>query len=276
MSTQVATAGFERIDVAFADPRMRTQLAQAMGVKVEDPTLDRFTRVVLRAVQENPALLAPSVDRTSMFLACQRAAQDKLLPDGRDGSLVLYGNKVQWMPQIHGIRKRAAEYGYSIDAQVVHENDEFEQIQGDDPKIVHRAPGLGKDRGQMIGAYAIFREIKTGTIVHREVMTADQIESVRACSRSKDKGPWLSFPSEMWRKTVAKRGFKSVPIYAEEFQEILRRGDDDYEFVGSAVTAGPAAKPTRPAALAAVAAQAPDEIEPEPPSDVVDDDPNSF
>src|SRR5271170_7688988 len=58
---------------------------------------ERFTRVVLTAVAQNPRLL--KADRASLFTACMRAATDGLLPDGRDGALVTYSTKIgdQWV-----------------------------------------------------------------------------------------------------------------------------------------------------------------------------------
>ena len=79
------------------------------AVLPDDVDSERFTAVVIRAVQEDPDLLA--ADRKSLFLSCQRAAQDGLIPDKREGALVVYSTKVndqwikkvQWQPMIGGI-----------------------------------------------------------------------------------------------------------------------------------------------------------------------------
>src|SRR5580765_2547904 len=47
---------------------------------------ERFIRVVLTAVQINADLL--TVNRQSLWNSCLRAAQDGLLPDGREGAIV--------------------------------------------------------------------------------------------------------------------------------------------------------------------------------------------
>ena len=58
----------------------------------EQELIDRFTAVCLRAVQENPELL--QADIKSLYYSCQRAAQDKLMPDGREGFLAIYNTNI--------------------------------------------------------------------------------------------------------------------------------------------------------------------------------------
>ena len=79
----------------------------------------------------------------------------------------------------------------------------------------------------MIGAYAIFR--KETTILHREVMGAEEIEAVRAQSRQPDGLLWTKFVGEAWRKTVVRRGFKSVPC-SEHLQTVVQRDDALFAF----------------------------------------------
>lgn len=200
----------------------------------------RFTQVVLRAVQEEPKLLDPNTDKASLYLACQRAAQDGLLPDKREGALVMYGNKVSWQPMIGGLRKRLAAAGFDMRAEVVHENDTFDYDLGDNPSITHKAPALGQPRGKAIGAYAIATNMTTGE-KYREVMSLEQLDAVAAVSRSGSSGPWKGpFKSEMQRKTVAKRLMKSLPIDDRQLQDIIARDNEQYD-VGAPVQRAPSA-----------------------------------
>src|SRR5688500_3765384 len=66
--------------------------------------VERFMRVVLTAVNGNPDLL--KADRRTLFESAMKAAQDGLLPDGRDGAFVTFSGKVQWMPMVGGILKK--------------------------------------------------------------------------------------------------------------------------------------------------------------------------
>lgn len=195
---------------------------------------EAFLAVAITAVKQNPDIL--QTQGGTLHRAICLAAQDGLLPDGREGFINVFNEKTregtyikkaQWMPITHGIRKRAMEFGISINAQVVYAADTFRRQEGDDPKIEHFPPPLGEDRGAMVGAYAIFR--KGSEIVHREVMDASQIEKVRTTSRQANGLMWTKFPEEAWRKTVIRRGIKSVPC-SEQLDRLVRRDDDDFDF----------------------------------------------
>jgi recombination protein RecT len=237
-----------------------------------DVNTERFTAVVLRAVQEDPKLLDPSTDKASLFLACQRAAQDGLLPDKREGALVMYGNKVQWQAMIGGLRKRLAGAGFDLRAEVVHEHDIFDYDLGDSPMLTHKAPKLGQPRGPVIGAYAIAKNLVTGEL-YREVMDLAQLDAVANVSRSGSGGPWKGpFKTEMYRKTVGRRLIKSLPIDDRRLNEILERDNENFDLSGTpAREPSETGKRAQAAAREAVAPQKQSEPEPadgaEPPPD---------
>lgn len=254
--TQLAhRTNVEAVCTTIAKPEFRERLAAALppGVNV-----DRFQRVVLTAIQQNPDIA--NGDRQSLYNAAIRAAADGLLPDGREGAFVVMGGKPTWMPMVGGIIKRLATAGISIDAQVVHENDEFEQTLGDDAAIHHKAPKLGTPRGKALGVYAIAR-LPNGMVM-REVMDYDQVEQVRMASRSANAGPWKQWWTEMARKTVIRRLAKRLPILDPAVAETIQRDDELYDFAAGNAEAGdtpPPAQPAgarRPRGLDAVAAAA--------------------
>src|SRR3546814_20446644 len=84
-----------------------------------------------------------------------KAAQDGLLPDGREGAIVPFKGKASWMPMVAGIMKKVRNSGEIADwnAHAVYENDEFDYLLGDDQRIYHK-PTMG-DPGQVVGAYSI-------------------------------------------------------------------------------------------------------------------------
>ncbi len=186
---------------------------------------ERFTRVLITAVTNNPSLLT-KVDRRTLFNAAMRAAQDGLMPDGREGAIVEFAGKAQWMPMIAGLRKKVRNSGEiaTWEAHVVFENDAFEFELGDNPFIMHK-PAL-TDRGKPILAYSI-AVLKTGE-KSREVMSIAEIEKVRSASRSKGSGPWTQWWEEMARKTVARRHSKVLPM-SSDLDELFRRDEDDDE-----------------------------------------------
>ena len=202
--------------------------------------VERFKKVLLVAVNTTPKLV--TADRRSFFNSALKAANDGLLPDGRDGALVIFSSKVrdggqerwvdmvQWMPMIGGIRKKVRNSKEIKDwnAQVVYAKDHFEFELGDMPFIRHR-PFMDGDPGPVVGAYSV-AHFATGEI-SREVMTKAQIDKVRLSSKSKDKGPWVDWYEEMCRKTVARRHSKVLPM-STDLDDIMRGDDALYDYEG--------------------------------------------
>jgi phage RecT family recombinase len=213
--------------------RMQSQIQAALPPQIP---VERFMRVVLTAVNENPDLLY--ADRVSLLSAATKAAQDGLLPDTRDGALVVYNTKtkiadketwikkVQWMPMIGGLLKKARNSGEikSIETHVVREGDRFLYVLGDNPRLEHE-PDLDNE-GDLRFAYAI-AWLKNGSVI-REVMTRRQAEQVRAVSKSKDGPAWKNWESEMWRKAVFRRLFKWLP-HSADLDDLVRRDDELYD-----------------------------------------------
>jgi recombination protein RecT len=212
-------------------------LLKEVGVPFE-----RFKATFTSAVVGNPDILR--CDRTSIVQAIVKCATDGLMPDNREAAMVpfrtkvkdpstgkdLYLDLIQYLPMIAGVRKRARELGgVIIDAEDVCEKDIFDHQGGDEPFIHHKRAPLGTKRGNIIGAYAIFRK-EDGTILHREVMDAEQIEAARAVSRAKNSPAWANFYGEMARKTVARRGSKSVPNLNDKLRTIIEREDEYANF----------------------------------------------
>jgi recombination protein RecT len=213
-------------------------LAKLENALPEDVTSKRFASVAVTAIKQNPDLVV--ADRESLYNSIVKCAQDGLMPDGRDAALVVFntkqGKKVQYLPMIGGLRKIAGEFGYSINAQVVYENDAFDYELGERPKLMHKPPTLGTDRGQMIGAYAMARDA-VGRLHGPEVMSSDEIAQVRAVSRAKDGDLWTQWTAEAWRKTVARRLFKQLPrVIAvsddgeQRVSRVMHAMDDEFEF----------------------------------------------
>jgi recombination protein RecT len=230
--------------------RRTSQFAAALPAHIP---AERFKRILLTAVQNNPALA--TADRQTFFNSAMKAAQDGLLPDGREGAMVIYKTKVkeagcefwvdavQWMPMIGGIRKKVRNSGEieTWDAHCVYENDAFEFELGDSPYIKHK-PALSGDRGKIIAAYSV-ATLKSGE-KSREVMSIDEIMAVwRKSSKQKDKegnptGPWKDHLGEMCRKTVARRHSKVLPM-STDLDDLLRRDDDLYDMEGASDKALP-------------------------------------
>jgi len=190
--------------------RMDEQLVMALPRHVD---VDRFKRIAVTAVQQNPDLL--KADRSSLFGACVTAAQLGLVTDGVLGQayLVPYKGKVQLIPGYKGLLALVRQSGEisSIDVDTIHENDRVEYVMGDDSRLTIRPNWT--DRGAIIGAYAIAR-FKDGGI-QRALMTKEEIEAIRKASPSANSPAWKNHFGEMAKKTVFRRLCKMLPLSTE-------------------------------------------------------------
>ena len=219
--------------------QMRPEIAALVGKEA----VDRFVRVCLNAVQANPKLL--SANLRSLLLASMKAAQDGLMPDGREAVFNIYKTKVkgdggreewiemvQYLPMVHGLVKKLYDAGHVtfVDGVAVNEKDRFEYQRGDEPKIIH-VPYAGEDDpGKVCAAYVIAK-LKNGE-TKREVMFRRDIEKVRAASKSADGPGWTTWYDQFAIKSVIKRAYKQLPS-SEEFEKIVA---SDNEAMGFAPT----------------------------------------
>lgn len=214
----------------------------------------RFQEVVSIATQSNPNLLL--ANRESLLTACLQAAKSKLLPDGKQGALVMYGKDVQWQVMIAGLRTILARSGFDLRTEVVYENDEFDYDLGDEPHITHKRPKLGQKRGAMIGVYAIARG-PDGRL-YRRVMDKEEVDFIK--SKAKTGNVWATWYNAMAEKTVGRALVKQLPIYdeSEELKEAIETDNATFNLDAPSATRAPSA------AAAAVAAAAAGKPAPEP------------
>lgn len=237
------TKALAPIDAFRADlSRMQPEFSKALPPHVSS---DKFTRVIMTAVQQNPAIL--NCDKRSLFGACMRSAQAGLLPDGREAALVSYrtknGELAQFMPMIAGILKMARNSGEisTLAAELVYAHDKFTyRVVNGKPDMLHEPVTFG-DRGEILGAYAC-AVLKDGSTMI-EVMSRADIEQVRAASRAKDSGPWVSWWGEMAKKTVLRRLSKRLPSSTDREDRLDQaiRSDDDLYDLGAQTAPVPSA-----------------------------------
>lgn len=198
--------------------------------------VERFVRVTQTAISTTPDLVA--ADRTSLFAAAMKAAQEGLLPDGKEAAIVTFnaniGNKAnpkwikkaQYMPMVAGILKKVRNSGElsMITANVIYKNDEFRYWVDQEGEHIHHTPNLFGERGDRIGVYSLART-KDGA-VYIDVMRSEEVEAAKNVSRAKDSGPWSGpFENEMWKKTSIKRLAKRLPMSTD--LEMTIRSDDE-------------------------------------------------
>lgn len=96
----------------------------------------------------------------------------------------------------------------SMQAHLIHENDDYRVIQGSKPEL-HHEPDIIKP-GKVIAAYSVatFPDGSTEFLL----MRMDELEKVKGISQYTKAGSvWHKWEEEMFKKTVIKRHFKTLP-----------------------------------------------------------------
>jgi recombination protein RecT len=208
---------------------------------------DRFIAVAQTALVNTPSLAG--LDRQSLYQAFMQAAQDGLMPDGRECAIIPYGGRAKYTPMVGGICKKVRNSGEvgTVDAQVVYEKDSYEAwVDEKGPHFKHvRARG---DRGARLLTYA-YALGKDGSVYFEEV-NEEQMQKIQSMSKAKD-SPWNGpFADEMRRKSALRRLAKyRLPSSSDmSLQEVLTR-DDEHEEVEETSQDAPKTTPTRLGAI---------------------------
>ncbi|MFC4255417.1 hypothetical protein GRI97_08250 [Altererythrobacter xixiisoli] len=238
---------------------------------------EKLQRTVITAAQNNPELL--TADRQSLITSCMKAAQDGLLPDGREAALVIFINSkkndqnqwekiktVAYMPMVYGLRKKIVQSGEIVSLQTglvyraeMDANLFLYEI-GMDPPIRHR-PKLDMTAEEstddnIVAAYSIAR-MKDGSW-SVEVMRRVEIDKVRQASQTgatrdrfgkerQAKGPWVDWFGEMARKTVMRRHSKTLPMSGDLFTDVEGREHEAAVSTMAALAVEPEAPKSLPA-----------------------------
>lgn len=223
------TSPMQMVVAGLTDERMQKSFKDVLPPNV---TVDRFTKVTLTAIQSSPEVL--EADRPSLYQACVHAAARGLLPDKKEGALVVFNTKqpdgswskkVQFLPMPEGIIKEMAKAGVSAYAVSVYSKDDLEIWNDDDGQHVRHKPVIFGDRGERLGAFAAGKTKEGRSYV--EAMNMDDIARVRSRSKQKDKegnptGAWKTDTERMEQKSALHRLRKRIPMVGYEFND-----DDD-------------------------------------------------
>jgi phage RecT family recombinase len=143
-------------------------------------------------------------------LACAKLGLDFV---GEQAYLIAYdmkddhGQHLEWnagfLPTYKGFITVAGRYGWFLDAQAVHANDDIEASLGSAIDIRHR-PRFS-NRGDLVGSYCIVRDIQNQPR-HAALVMQEEINILR-----QDTPAWRRWPAQMVMKCAIKRAFKMVP-----------------------------------------------------------------
>lgn len=201
-------------------------LGAAAGALYRDPKL-------MEAAANNPQQL------TNVLLHCARLGHQ---PGTEEYYLIPRKNKnnrgrteIQGIEGYRGIVERMYRSGAvaSVVVREVCENDQFEFVEGEHDKPIHKVNWFGGGRGEMIGVYA-YAVLTTGAVSRVVILSKDDVMAAKAASDGADSpySPWNRLDGgedhpefkgrSMWWKTAARRLEPWVPTSAEYRREQLR------------------------------------------------------
>lgn len=196
---------------------------------------ERMARIALTAMTRTPMLA--ECTQPSFFRCLMDLSQWGLEPDGRRAHLIPFRDNKKGTVECTLILdyKGLVELAYrsgivkNIHADVVRSGDIFEYSLGIVEKHTPWAFRTDADRptiaGDIIAAYCIV-QLK-GDATKCEVLTKDEVDSVRKRSKASQSGPWVSDYNEMAKKTAFRRVSKWLPLSAE-IQDAFERDDDRF------------------------------------------------
>lgn len=215
---------------------------------------EKFVRIAQGAILNIKDL--SNCTKPSLYLAIEQAAKDGLPIDNKQATIVIFnenigtkGNPPNWVkvakytPMIAGLRTLARNTGsLSIDVcEIVYHNDSFLYHIKNGKVEINHSPLIFKDRGPAVGVYATCIVRETGEVI-AEVLTKEQIENIKKCSKVPGSLMWTTFWEEGWKKSAYRRLWKRLPSSSDKensnmdrFASASQRDDDLYEFNDSTV-----------------------------------------
>lgn len=236
---QVATRPQQGQQQAVPSPNQLAQAFTNSMLKAWTPAIkdimppDKFARIMLTAINGSPKVqdaLKTETGKASLMKATMQSAQTGLVPDGYEAHLVPFNNKnkngveIQFIPDYKGLIKLMWNSNQiaSIRPEVVCEKDQFSWRNG----VIEHVIDWFNPRGEAKLWYVIVT-LKNGGIVSK-IMNRNDIEAIRARSKSKDNGPWVTDYNAMALKTVIKNISKLLPRSPELQHAIDVDNENDF------------------------------------------------
>lgn len=179
-----------------------------------------FKTAAIDYIRKVPKLL--ECDRISLLAAFVQIAQFKFMPSSVMGEayVIPYGKEAKFQPGYQGLVTllyRTPQVK-AITANVVYENDEFDYIEGLEPKLYHKPAPFGKDKGKPVGVYTVAQ--LEGGVKTFKVMSEAEVMQIKNLSKAKATAdsPWNSDKDPfkgMWKKTCLIQHSKFLPKTAE-------------------------------------------------------------
>lgn len=185
---------------------------------------ERMIRVVLNAMWRLPALMKCTIP--SVLLGVMDCAQLGLELAGPLGHAYLVPFKIKGVPNATTIvgykgytslAMRSGLFTGAPWANLVREADldrfELDLGGGQPPRHIVDPRASESDRGDVVGGYCVAPFVGGG--FHTEWMSVDQINAIKARSKAKNNGPWVTDEPQMQRKTVIRRAKNQWPLTSD-------------------------------------------------------------
>jgi recombination protein RecT len=216
MNNQVAVSNQREITTFIS--KRKNEISKLLPSHI---SIDLMERAILNAMMRTPDLA--HCDKLSVYDSVLRCAQDGLLPDGREASIVVYNQKgikkAQYIPMIDGILKRLRQSGAinNITAKVVYDCDSFDYFVDENGEHIIHKPKFGVTEKKIVLVYAYAR-LSNGELVV-EVMEKSDVDRVRGASRSGGSAysPWSNWYDRMALKSVLHRLARRLPTSSEVY-----------------------------------------------------------
>lgn len=218
-----------------------TRRADKLAELLPDSMKDQALRLIKRALltfERNPRGIQDCTPESFIYSVLE-AAELGLPIDGRLCYVVPYNTKVKkdgresWekrakaQPSYLGLVAVAKRSKQITDCygNIICEHDDFKHGRSGPTSVLEHTYTVGK-RGDVVGAWAIVT-LPDGTWRY-EIMDFAEIEAIRARSKSKDDGPWVTDPDQMRIKTVIRRILK---LYCDDpaITRAMDMDDDDFD-----------------------------------------------
>jgi len=172
---------------------------------------ERIVRIALTTLRTTPKLM--DCNPHSFLAALFQSAQLGLEPNVEGQAYIIpYGTEAQFQIGYKGYVELFYRHSMavSLDAQAVHQNDEFEYEYGTESYLRHK-PAL-KNRGEVYAYYAVAK-LKDGAYLFKVMSKEECMEHGKKHSKSynSSSSPWQKEPDAMCKKTCVIQIMKLIP-----------------------------------------------------------------
>ena len=186
----------------------------------------RFIQNAMALINEHPELR--KYEQGKLVQGLMKGAYMGLDFFNGEAHLIPYGSELKFEPDYSGLQKTVKKYSIrkvkEIYARIVREGDEFsEEVVHNDDYVTFKP--LPFNTGAIRGAFAVCVYEDGGAKV--EVMSIQELETVKRLSKAQTGTAWKFFPEQMYKKTVIRLLCKGIPVEFENAQQQAIYNDEE-------------------------------------------------